>query len=47
MSLYYSQEEKIVDFDRLNDHKEAFSGCDVGFNCLGTTRAKSGGKVYY
>ena len=31
-----------VDFDKLEDHKEAFQGADVGFCCLGTTRAKSG-----
>lgn len=47
MILCHSQEEKVVDFDRLDDYKEAFAGCDVGFNCLGTTRAKAGGKVYY
>ena len=31
-----------VDFDKLEDHKEAFQGAGVGFCCLGTTRAKSG-----
>nr|XP_022313459.1 oxidoreductase HTATIP2-like isoform X1 [Crassostrea virginica] len=37
-------EEKVVDFDHLEDYRDAFAGCDVGFNCLGTTRSKSGGK---
>ncbi|XP_048728205.1 oxidoreductase HTATIP2-like [Ostrea edulis] len=35
-------EEKIVDFDRLEEHENVFAGCDIGFNCLGTTRGKSG-----
>ena len=34
-----------MDFDHLEDYRDAFAGCDVGFNCLGTTRSKSGGKV--
>ncbi|XP_062583368.1 oxidoreductase HTATIP2-like [Saccostrea cucullata] len=37
-------EEKIVDFDKLEEYNDVFAGCDVGFNCLGTTRSKSGGK---
>ncbi|XP_062616295.1 oxidoreductase HTATIP2-like isoform X1 [Saccostrea cucullata] len=35
-------EERVVDFDNLDQYKEAFEGCDVGFNALGTTRGKSG-----
>ena len=35
-------EQSIVDFDKLSDSSDAFRGFDVGFCCLGTTRAKSG-----
>ncbi|KAL4225734.1 Oxidoreductase htatip2 [Mactra antiquata] len=35
-------EQKLVDFEKLDDHAEAFQGHDVGFWCLGTTRGKSG-----
>ncbi|KAI9199641.1 uncharacterized protein BJ171DRAFT_427489 [Polychytrium aggregatum] len=34
--------EKIVDFDKLEEHREYFRGHDVGFCCLGTTRADAG-----
>ncbi|NWJ08311.1 HTAI2 Oxidoreductase, partial [Crypturellus undulatus] len=34
--------EVVVDFERLNEHAAAFQGYDVGFCCLGTTRAKAG-----
>lgn len=42
--LQIFQEEIIVDFEHLENHEDVFTGCDVGFNCLGTTRSK-GGKV--
>ncbi|XP_049573107.1 oxidoreductase HTATIP2 [Syngnathus scovelli] len=32
----------VVDFDKLEDFAAAFQGHDVGYCCLGTTRAKSG-----
>ncbi|NXK75356.1 HTAI2 Oxidoreductase, partial [Amazona guildingii] len=32
----------VVDFERLSEHAAAFRGHDVGFCCLGTTRAKAG-----
>ncbi|XP_068808171.1 oxidoreductase HTATIP2 isoform X2 [Struthio camelus] len=35
-------EQVVVDFERLSDHAAAFQGHDVGFCCLGTTRAKAG-----
>ncbi|XP_008493053.2 oxidoreductase HTATIP2 [Calypte anna] len=35
-------EQAVVDFERLNEHAAAFRGHDVGFCCLGTTRAKAG-----
>ncbi|KAJ3326357.1 hypothetical protein HDV06_000233 [Boothiomyces sp. JEL0866] len=35
-------EVKIVDFDKLDDYKSAFEDHDIGFCCLGTTRADAG-----
>nr|XP_009668033.1 PREDICTED: oxidoreductase HTATIP2 [Struthio camelus australis] len=40
--MVYPQEQVVVDFERLSDHAAAFQGHDVGFCCLGTTRAKAG-----
>ncbi|XP_071527372.1 oxidoreductase HTATIP2-like isoform X2 [Panulirus ornatus] len=39
-------EQKIVDFEKLDDYKEAFEGAQVGFCCLGTTRGKAGAKGF-
>jgi len=36
------QEQKVIDFDKLEDFVDAFKGFDVGYSCLGTTRGKSG-----
>ena len=33
---------RIVDFDNLDQHKDAFLEADMAFSCLGTTRAKVG-----
>jgi len=35
-------EQKIVDFDKMDDSKAAFADADIAFCCLGTTRAKAG-----
>ncbi|XP_069718130.1 oxidoreductase HTATIP2 isoform X3 [Phaenicophaeus curvirostris] len=35
-------EQAVVDFERLSEHAAAFQGHDVGFCCLGTTRAEAG-----
>jgi oxidoreductase len=35
-------EQRVVDFDDLEKHADAFKNFDVGFCCLGTTRGKSG-----
>jgi len=35
-------EQKVIDFERLDDYADTFKGYDVGFWCLGTTRGKSG-----
>ncbi|NXX83858.1 HTAI2 Oxidoreductase, partial [Urocolius indicus] len=32
----------VEDFERLGEHAATFQGHDVGFCCLGTTRAKAG-----
>ncbi|XP_077568609.1 oxidoreductase HTATIP2 isoform X1 [Stigmatopora nigra] len=34
--------QKVVDFEKLDDYAEAFQGHDVGYCCLGTTKAKAG-----
>ena len=39
-------EQRIVDFERLDEFASAFEGFDVGFCCLGTTRAKSGAEGF-
>ncbi len=35
-------EQRQVDFDNLDGTPDAFSGADVAFCCLGTTRGKAG-----
>jgi len=35
--LHKLAEQKVVDFDKLDESKDAFEGLDVGFCCLGTT----------
>ena len=35
-------EQKLVDFDKLDDNKEAFNEAEIAFCCLGTTRGKAG-----
>jgi oxidoreductase len=40
--LYASVEQRVVDFDNLENHKDAFQGCEYLFSCLGTTRAAAG-----
>lgn len=32
----------MVDFDKLEESKDAFSSVDMAFCCLGTTRGKAG-----
>ncbi|KAK6472995.1 oxidoreductase HTATIP2 [Huso huso] len=34
--------QEVVDFEKLDDYAAAFQGRDVGYCCLGTTKAKSG-----
>ncbi|KAK3760199.1 hypothetical protein RRG08_010240 [Elysia crispata] len=34
--------QQVINFDHLDDHRELFTGLDVGFCCLGTTIGKSG-----
>ena len=36
----------MIDFDKLEDHKDAFADADLAFVCLGTTRAKSGAEGF-
>ncbi|XP_037553629.1 oxidoreductase HTATIP2 [Nematolebias whitei] len=39
---YKNLVQEVVDFEKLDDHAAAFKGHDVGYCCLGTTRAKAG-----
>lgn len=38
----FLQVQEVVDFEKLDDYAAAFQGHDVGYCCLGTTRAKAG-----
>lgn len=40
--LLLLQVQEVVDFEKLDDYAAAFQGHDVGYCCLGTTRAKAG-----
>jgi len=44
--LYTNAEQLIVDFDHLENRKDAFQ-CEYGFCCLGTTRAAAGAEGFY
>ncbi|KAM4896010.1 oxidoreductase HTATIP2 isoform 2-T2 [Sylvia borin] len=39
-------EQAVVDFEQLGEYAAAFQGHDVGFCCLGTTRAKAGAEGF-
>ncbi|KAJ8252078.1 hypothetical protein COCON_G00213900 [Conger conger] len=39
---YESLVQEVVDFEKLDDYAAAFQGHDVGYCCLGTTKAKAG-----
>ncbi|MBN3305351.1 HTAI2 Oxidoreductase, partial [Amia calva] len=39
---YENLVQEVVDFEKLDDFASAFEGHDVGFCCLGTTKAKAG-----
>ncbi|XP_071975033.1 oxidoreductase HTATIP2 isoform X2 [Engystomops pustulosus] len=39
---YKDVNQEVVDFEKLDEFSSAFHGHDVGFCCLGTTKAKSG-----
>ncbi|XP_057691688.1 oxidoreductase HTATIP2 [Corythoichthys intestinalis] len=38
--------QQVVDFEKLDDYAAAFQGHDVGYCCLGTTRAKAGAQGF-
>ena len=38
----FIQEQREIDFEKIDDHADAFRGADVHFCCLGTTRGKAG-----
>ncbi|CAG5127244.1 unnamed protein product, partial [Candidula unifasciata] len=35
-------EQKVMDFEKLDEHKDVFKDLDTGFCCLGTYRARDG-----
>ncbi|XP_037614000.1 oxidoreductase HTATIP2 [Sebastes umbrosus] len=39
---YENLVQEVVDFEKLDDYAAAFQGHDVGYCCLGTTKAKAG-----
>lgn len=39
---YENLVQEVVDFEKLDDYAAAFQGHNVGYCCLGTTRAKAG-----
>ncbi|XP_031179600.1 oxidoreductase HTATIP2 isoform X1 [Sander lucioperca] len=39
---YANLVQEVVDFEKLDDYAAAFQGHDVGYCCLGTTKAKAG-----
>jgi len=44
---YQKFENQLIDFEKLEEHKDVFKGYDVGFSSLGTTRKKSGADGFY
>jgi len=45
--LFKDVEQRVIDFDNLEGHADAFKNLDVGYCCLGTTRGKSGADGFY
>uniref|UniRef100_A0A7N9DFH2 Protein HTATIP2 n=1 Tax=Macaca fascicularis TaxID=9541 RepID=A0A7N9DFH2_MACFA len=43
---YKNVNQEVVDFEKLENYASAFQGHDVGFCCLGTTRAKAGAEGF-
>ncbi|XP_036950556.1 oxidoreductase HTATIP2-like [Acanthopagrus latus] len=43
---YEKLAQEVVDFEKLDEHAAAFQGHDVGYCCLGTTRAKAGAEMF-
>ncbi|XP_028812656.1 oxidoreductase HTATIP2 [Denticeps clupeoides] len=43
---YENLVQEIVDFEKLDNYSAAFQGHDVGYCCLGTTRAKAGAEGF-
>ncbi|XP_076050310.1 protein HTATIP2-like [Oratosquilla oratoria] len=39
-------EQRIVDFNQLDQYREAFEGTEVGYCCIGTTKAKAGAQGF-
>jgi len=39
---FQNVEQRVIDFDKIGDFTDSFQGFDVGYCCLGTTKAKAG-----
>ena len=46
MSNVWLQEQRVIDFENLDAYADAFKNFDVGYCCIGTTRAQSGAVIY-
>ena len=40
-------DQRVIDFDKIEEFSESFKGFDVGYCCLGTTRGKSGKEGFF
>jgi len=40
--IFDLQEQRVVDFENLDAHADAFKNFDVGYCCIGTSRGQSG-----
>ena len=44
---YNKVEQNVIDFDKMEESASVFEGFDVGYCCLGTTKAKSGAEGFF
>jgi hypothetical protein len=43
--FFIIQEQREIDFEKIDDYAQAFQGANVHFCCLGTTRGKVGAVI--
>ena len=44
--MLFKVDVRVVDFDNLEKYRDSFSGADIAFVCLGTTRGKVGAEGF-